>query len=95
MDNLRASLDAFSLDLHDASDPARAWNDIRLHSDSLALDFTTALSLEGEIDQDSRRAVAALLQRAVDILPADVDPRVVEKIQSDIADILLASEEDV
>lgn len=94
MDNLRTSLEAFSPDTHDVSNPDGTWNIIRLHADSLILDFTTALTLEGEIDQESRRAVAKLLQMAVDIMPADVHPNVVENIQNGIADVLLADEEE-
>ena len=95
MDKLQTSLETFSLDTHNASDADGTWNNIRLHADSLVLDFTTALTLEDGIDQESRRAVAQLLQRAVDIMPFDVDPSVVEKMQSDIADVLLANEEDI
>lgn len=59
------------------------------------MDFATALTLEENIDAEFRSEVAALLQQAVNIMPSDVDPDVVEKMQSDIADVLLATAEDI
>lgn len=95
MEQLRANLEAFLLATHVAADPNSTWNDIRLNADSLVLDFTTALTLEEWVDPELRREIAALLQRAVDVMPDDVDPRVVEKLQGDIADVLLAEAEDI
>lgn len=95
MEQLRANLDAFSFVTHDPTYSSSTWNDIRLNADSLALDFTTALTLEEGVDSELRSEIAALLQRAVDIMPDDVDPQVVEKLQSDIADVLLSAAEDI
>lgn len=95
MQLLQENLFRFSLAAHDVNDPNGTWNDIRLNADSLTLDFATALVLEGSVDSEFRSAVAALLQQAVDIMPPDVDPCVVEKMQNHIADVLLATTEDI
>ena len=94
MAELSTNLEAFSLATHDASNPNSKWNGLRLSADSLILDFTTALILEGSVDPEFRSEIATLLQQVVDIMPADVDPRVVELIQNHIADVLLATAED-
>jgi hypothetical protein len=90
MGNLRTSLGALRSGPHDPKDPNSAWNDVRLNAQSLAADFLSALTLEGYVDGDLRRAIACLLQEAVDIMPNDVNAEVVELLQSEIAEVLLA-----
>lgn len=95
MEQLRGNLEKFSLATRDAVNPNNLWNDIRLNADSLIVDFTTALTLEDSVDSEFRSEIAALLQQAVDIMPSDVNPDVIEQMQNHVADVLLATMEDI
>lgn len=95
MQQLKTDLEKFFVATHDAHDSSDTWNDIRMSADSLILDFSTALAIEDYVDSHYRSDIAALLQRAADIMPPDIDPRVVEQLQSHISEILLSKAEEV
>jgi len=85
---LEENIVRFSPQTHDMNDPHGVWNDIRLNADSLALDHSTGVILEERVDSALQMEIAELLRKAVSTIPSDVDPKVVQRIQSQIEEVL-------
>jgi len=91
--DLETEIGKFTPETHKPQDPNAPWHDIFLAARSLWTDYYAIYICAGRINCSVKTKVVAVLQKAHDTIPHDVDPRCHDQIREGIGDILMLASE--